>query len=140
MIATGWETYAHDADVGVRGRGSTLAAAFEQAALALTSIVADPAIVRPIDSVQISCNGPDLDLLLFAWLNAVIYEIVTRRMLFSHYAVRIEGTHLAAEALGEPIDRTRHRPTVEPKGATLTDLAVSRDADGSWIAQCVVDV
>jgi SHS2 domain-containing protein len=31
-------------------------------------------------------------------------------------------------------------PAVEVKGATLTELKVSRNADGLWTAQCVVDV
>jgi SHS2 domain-containing protein len=29
---------------------------------------------------------------------------------------------------------------VEVKGATLTNLRVAQDADGMWIAECVVDV
>jgi len=43
-------------------------------------------------------------------------------------------------AWGEPIDVERHRPTVEIKGATFTELAVRRNSDGFWLAQCVVDV
>ena len=39
--------FAHGADISVRGRGETLAEAFEEAALALTCIVADPGRVRP---------------------------------------------------------------------------------------------
>ena len=38
-----WEHFPHDADIGVRGYGPTMAAAFEQAALALTGVVTDPA-------------------------------------------------------------------------------------------------
>ena len=38
-----WEHFAHDADIGVRGRAATLAGAFEQAALALTAVVDRPA-------------------------------------------------------------------------------------------------
>ncbi len=37
-----WEHFEHSADIGVRGMGSTKAAAFEQAALALTGIVTPP--------------------------------------------------------------------------------------------------
>jgi SHS2 domain-containing protein len=42
--------------------------------------------------------------------------------------------------MGEPVDVERHRPAVEVKGATCTELAVERLADGSFRAQCVVDV
>ena len=41
----GWEHFSHDADIGVRGWGQTLAQAFEQAALALTAVVTDAEVV-----------------------------------------------------------------------------------------------
>ena len=43
-----WEHFPHGADVGVRGVAPTRAGAFEQAALALTAVVTDPAPVRPM--------------------------------------------------------------------------------------------
>jgi SHS2 domain-containing protein len=33
-----------------------------------------------------------------------------------------------------------HQPAVEVKGATLTSLRVEHQADGIWLAQCIVDV
>jgi SHS2 domain-containing protein len=47
---------------------------------------------------------------------------------------------LTGAAYGEPVDRARHQPAVEVKGATHTALGVERRDDGAWIAQCVVDV
>ena len=41
---------------------------------------------------------------------------------------------------GRWIDRDRHQPAVEIKGATLTELKVVQDNQDRWIAQCVVDV
>jgi len=38
------------------------------------------------------------------------------------------------------VDIARHRPAVEVKGATYTALRVAQEADGAWVAQCVVDV
>jgi SHS2 domain-containing protein len=35
---------------------------------------------------------------------------------------------------------SRHHPAAEVKGATLSELEVAQDADGSWHAQCIVDV
>jgi protein archease len=78
--------------------------------------------------------------LLADWLNAVVYEMTTRRMLFGRYVVRLSGHTLAGEAWGEAVDRERHRPAVEVKGATYTALSVTCGADGTWTAQCVVDV
>jgi len=62
-----------------------------------------------------------------------------RRLLFSRFAVKIEGTRLHAKAWGEPIDAERHKPAVEVKGATYTTLRVARHGEG-WVAQTVVDV
>lgn len=135
-----WEHFAHAADIGVRGIGATLDEAFEQAALALTAVIADPARVSSVTAVDIRCEAPDMGLLLADWLNALIYEMATRNMLFGRFEVRITDRSVTATAWGERIDRARHRPAVEVKGATYTGLSVSRRDDGAWVAQCVVDV
>jgi len=135
-----WEHFAHGSDIGVRGIGPTKAAAFEQIALALTGVITDLTSVRPDRPIAISCDAPSDDLLLVDWLNALVYEMATRRMLFSRCAVTIEDSHLHATAWGEPVDRDRHEPAVEVKGATYTALRVERLADGQWLVQCVVDV
>ncbi|MDQ7250507.1 archease [Dongia sedimenti] len=135
----GWEHFEHMADIGVRGFGATKAEAFGNAACALTAAVADLDAVRPLEAVRIECTAECDDLLLYEWLNALIFAMATRKMLFSRFAVRIDGKHLEASAEGEPIDAERHAPAAEAKGATLTALRVAPDRDG-WAAQCVVDV
>jgi SHS2 domain-containing protein len=66
--------------------------------------------------------------------------MATRRMLFGRFQVKINGTRLRGRAWGEPVDVARHQPAVEVKGATLTELSVTRDGSGNWVARCVVDV
>ena len=140
MGEANWEHFHHQADIGVRGSGPSVEAAFEQAALALTAVMTDPASVKPSMSVEIHCDAPDIELLLADWLNALIYETATRHMLFGRFDVSLDGTRLSGVAWGEPIDRQRHKPAVEIKGATYTELAVRQVDDGEWVAQCVVDV
>ena len=135
-----WELLPHGADIGVRGVGRSKAEAFEQAAVALTAVITEPASVSANDCVEITCEATDDELLLVNWLNALIYEMATRRLLFARYEVRIDGNSLFGKAWGEPIDENKHELGVEVKGATCTDLKVARDQDGGWIAQCVVDV
>jgi SHS2 domain-containing protein len=137
--AAGWEHFAHDADVGVRGYGRTVAEAFEQAAVALTAIVTD-AVVEPLTEVRVSCRRGRLELLLVDWLDAVIYEMATRKMLFGRFKVEIDGDRLTGRLWGEPVDIKRHAPACEPKGTTFTALNVEFDAAGRWSAGCVVDV
>lgn len=135
-----WEHFPHQADIGVRGIGSTKEKAFEAAGLAVTAVITDLASVSPMQAVQIACEAPDEELLLVDWLNALVYEMATRKMLFSRFTVHLNDHSLHATAWGEPIEVARHQPAVEVKGATYTELSVKRDEQGRWIAQCVVDV
>lgn len=139
MSPPGWEQFPHDADVGIRGRGATLAESFEQAALALTGIVTDVDIAEQT-SVEVDCEAPDVEVLLVEWLNAIIYEMAVRNMIFGRFEVTIDGTRLRGTMLGEPVDQTKHAPACEPKGATYTALRVAQEADGSWSAGCIIDV
>lgn len=135
-----WEHFPHEADIGVRGVGTSKEEAFEQAAVALTAVIVDPQALSPTQAVEVACEAPDDELLLVDWLNALVYEMATRRLLFGRFEVHIDGDHLCGKAWGEPIDVVRHQPAVEVKGATLTCLRVRQESDGAWIAQCVVDV
>lgn len=139
MRAGRWEHFPHDADVGIRGFGATLAEAFEQAALALTAVVTQ-AEIKPLAVVEVTCQAPDIELLFVDWLNAIIYEMAVRKMLFGRFAVTVEGKRLHGTLSGEPVDVMRHAPAAEPKGATYTALKVVQQATGSWSAACVVDV
>ena len=136
-----WEHFPHGADIGIRGVGESPREAFENAALALTAVITDPGQVDAQTGISIECHAPDLELLLVDWLNALIYEMATRHMLFCQFSVMLRGTQeLSAKAMGEVIDIERHQPAVEIKGATYTGLHVGERDDGVWIAQCVVDV
>jgi protein archease len=134
-----WEHFPHDADVGLRGWGATPAEAFEQAAYALTAVITQ-AKVDPKISIRLTREAPDLELLFVEWLNAIIYEMAVRNMLFGRFTVRIEGDRLEGTLWGEPVDVERHAPACEPKGATYTALKVAKETDGRWSAACIVDV
>jgi len=135
-----WEHYSHGADIGIRGLGRSAEEAFEQAAIALTAVVADVSRVRQSERIEIHCDAPDLELLLVSWLNAIIYEMAVRNMLFSSYGVVLSGLSLTGTLVGEAVDPERHQLAVEAKGATVTDLKVECDSERRWLAQCIVDV
>ena len=140
MSEKGWEHFYHQADIGVRGRGRSMEEAFEQAAVALTAVITDPAKVACTEKIRVFCNCDDNELLFVDWLGALIYEMATRKMLFARFEVNIKGPDLCAEGWGEPIDIEKHEAAVEIKAATYTSLEVSCNEAGLWIAQCVVDV
>ncbi len=134
-----WEHFHHQADIGVRGVGRTLDEAFAEAAVALMAVICSPQKVQPTESVRIHCQGDDMELLFVDWLNELVYEMATRRMLFSRFEVTVTADKLDGRAWGETADPERHETAVEVKGATYTQLEVVR-RDDKWIAQCVVDV
>jgi tRNA nucleotidyltransferase (CCA-adding enzyme) len=140
MSTMRWEHFPHEADMGIRGIGSTRDEAFEQAALAMTAVITDPAQVNAVEMVEIARAAPDDELLLVDWLNALVYEMATRKLLFSRFEVRVKDHVLNARAWGEPMNTAKHRMAVEIKGATYTALRVAQESNGDWIAQCVVDV
>jgi tRNA nucleotidyltransferase (CCA-adding enzyme) len=135
-----WEHFAHDADIGVRGVGVSKEDAFIQGAIGLLAVICQPERVRAKQKIIIDCSAPNDELLFVDWLNALIYEIAQRKMLFNRFTLTLEKDTLHAFAWGEPIDPVRHQPAVEIKGATYTELQVYQTEDAMWHAQTVVDV
>lgn len=144
MAQARYSHFQHKADIGVRGFGDTVEAAFCAAATGMFAVVADLRRVRPREEITVACSAPDLELLLVDWLSALLREADTRGMLFSRFSVLIHeqngGFALSGAARGEAVDRERHQPRVEVKAATWAELAVGQLPDGRWVAQCVVDV
>jgi SHS2 domain-containing protein len=140
MAEAHWEHFEHGADIGVRGIAPSVAEAFAQAAYAMSAVICDPTKIAARDCVKVACSAPDYEFLLVDWLNAIVYEMATRRMLFTRFEVTLSGDQLSGVLWGESLDIAKHQPAVEVKGATYTELKVAQDEQGQWVAQCVVDV
>jgi len=113
--------------------------AFENAAVAMYSVMVNIDAVRIKEKRTVIVSAPDRELLLVEWLNALLAISDIDRLIFSKFEVKIEGTTLSGAAWGEKLDRDRHDPNVEVKGATYHLLSV-KEHDGKFTAQCVVDV
>lgn len=135
-----WEHFDHGADIGLRAEAATKPELFALMAEALTAVVTSPKRVKAEVEVEIRCEAPDDALLLVDWLNALIYEMATRGLLFSSWQVECHDHGLKAVVLGQAVDRVAHEPAVEVKGATYTALECGRTPEGRWVAQSVVDV
>ena len=140
MSAPRWEHFEHEADIGVRGYGDSVAEAFKQAALAFSSVITELDKIEPTTCLSVECEAPDYDVLLVDWLNELVYQMAIERMLFSTFNVVISGCYLEAEICGEKASQQKHQPAVEIKGATFTELKVYQNSNGEWVAQCIVDV
>ena len=139
-VNNNWEHFDHGADIGLRAQAEQKTTLFELMAEALTAVVTQPENVKPEVEVKIHCEAPDDALLLVDWLNALIFEMATRGLLFAEWHVVLDDHVLDATVRGQAVDRAVHAPAVEIKGATYTALELGTKPDGGWTAQCVVDV
>jgi protein archease len=134
-----YETFEHEADIGIRGFGNSLEQAFENAAVALYSVMVNVGKIAPAEKKVIAVSATDRELLLVEWLNALLALSDIEHLVFSKFEVMIKDTSLTGIAWGEPLDRVRHEAHVEVKGATYHMLSV-QEKEGRYRAQCVVDV
>lgn len=135
-----YETFEHTADLGLRVRAADLATLFAEAARGLFSmIVADLSSVRPIEHVSFELKGEVSDLLLFDWLNELLYTYETRHVLFADFDVQLGEFGLRATAKGEAVDRVRHVLDHEVKAITYHGLNLEAVGD-QWMAEVIVDI
>ena len=139
-MAAKWEHFAHEADIGLCATANNKAAVFEQMAFAMTAAITELDRIDPVEEVVINCEAPNDEILLIDWLNAIVYEMATRNLLFGEFKVNVQNHALRGLARGEPVNASKHHPAVEVKGATYTALEVTQTDDGQWQARCVIDV
>ncbi len=135
-----YEYFEHQADIGIRGKGTTLAEAFEQAALAMFEIMVETRELQVNKPQSVEVEGNDLNELLIAWLSELLFLKDVEGKMFSRFEIEsINKNKLVANVYGEPIDPSRHKLKLEVKAATYTQLIIEKK-DNNWIAQCLVDV
>jgi SHS2 domain-containing protein len=138
-MSAAYATFAHEAVIGVRGTGQSLAEALEGAALALTAVVVRPERVRPARRLAVRLHEADPELLLYAWLSEIIRLMDTERMVFSRASVRLDGAG-SGSTLGRAHGPRAPRARGGGESCDLRAAGRAPRADGSWTAQAVVDV
>lgn len=132
------------ADVAFEAWGETREEMYIASARALLSTMVEaPDDVTRREGITISLEHEEEDLLLFSFLEELIFLKDARRLLLHADRVLIEAHNgilrLEAVARGEAIDAGRHRLLVDVKAVTLHRLQVVR-GDGVWRAVVVLDV
>jgi SHS2 domain-containing protein len=122
------------ADIAFRAGGESLDELFTAAAEAVLNVMVEELeSIEPREKRRISLEKPELDLLLFAFLQELIYYKDAEGLLLRVPAVRIEeagGWRLEAEAAGETIDPSRHRMWVDVKAITLHRFSLEETGRG----------
>ena len=135
-----YETFEHTADLGLRIRAASLDELFADAARGLFSlIVPDLASVRLVEQVLLEIPGEPTEMLLFDWLNELLYTYETRHLLLVEFDVHFGPQGLSATVSGEPIDRQRHQLDHEVKAITYHGLKLERQG-ADWLAEVIVDI
>jgi SHS2 domain-containing protein len=135
-----WETFEHEADVGLVIRGSDGPQLFCEAGRALFSLVCDLDKVEERGRYALTGEADSVEPLLVDWLNDLVFlfqarDVVCRRFSFASWT----NTAYSAEAFGEPVDAERHAPRDLVKAATYHGLSVAKGESGLE-ARVILDV
>ena len=137
-------TEAVTSDLAFTAQGESVEELFAACAEALlAATVEDLASVEPRLERHVRLEEPDLELLLLAFLNELVFLRDAHEQLLRPAQLRIEradgAARLDARLVGEPLDRARHRLAAEVKAATAHGLRVAR-AGAGWEANVTLDV
>lgn len=139
-----YEQFEHQADIGIRGYGETFEEAFENGAKAMFSVMASLEKVEPKKEIKIECQSSNLEELFVEWLNKLLSGAGIKNLIFSDFKInkikKVNSDYkLFGLAKGEELNLEKHKPKVEVKAATYSQLKVEK-RDNQYIAQTIVDV
>lgn len=140
----GFEAVDHTADVGLRVWAGSLEGLFAQAARGLAWLLTDPERVERRRRIALKVRGLDLEELLVAWLNEILYRAEAERLILVGFeGLRISRENdqyrLEAVGIGEPRDERRHPARAGVKAATYHNLRVSPGAGGRYDVTIILD-
>ncbi|MBI3000911.1 MAG: archease [Deltaproteobacteria bacterium] len=132
------------ADVAFEARGATLEELFKAAADATTNLmVTDLGTITTREKREIELQDESLELLLFNFLQELIFYKDAQKLLLRVGEIRIERSDgsfkLRAEAYGEELNPARHELGVDVKAVTLHRFQVQETPEG-WQANVILDV
>lgn len=132
------------ADVAFEAKGATLEEVFREAAHAtLFAMVEDLFSIRESESRHICLEDPSLDMLLFQFLQEIVYykdaESLLLKVELPTITKQNETFVLEADARGEEVDPERHHPHADVKAVTLHLFSLRETPEG-WVSTVVLDV
>ena len=132
------------ADIAFEAVGRDLPELFRDASDATMNVMIDNLdAIEPRETRNIELSNEKIDMLLFDFLQELIYFKDAERLLLRTREVRIDERDqkwfLKAEATGEPLDAARHHQRADVKAVTLHDFSVEKE-DGGWKARVLLDI
>jgi len=132
------------ADIAFEATGRDLPELFRDAADATMNVMIDNIdAIQPVQTRQIELSNDKLDMLLFDFLQELIFfkdaERLLLRMREVEIAERNENRFVKATAEGESLDAERHHQRADVKAVTLHDFSV-KQIRGGWEARVLLDI
>jgi protein archease len=132
------------ADIAFEATGRDLPQLFTAAADATMNVMIENIdAINPRETRRIELKNDEIDMLLFDFLQDLIYFKDAERLLLRVDEAKIDdkaGAYsLTATIAGEPLDAARHQQRADVKAVTLHDFRVER-TDGGWKATAILDI
>ena len=132
------------ADIAFEATGRDLPELFTAAADATMNVMIDNLeAIEPRETRRIALKNDAIDMLLFDFLQELIYFKDADRLLLRIREVQIDEKEdaysLNATTVGEPLDPARHQQRADVKAVTLHDFRVEK-AEGGWKARVLLDI
>jgi SHS2 domain-containing protein len=126
-----FELFDHTADVGAWAYGNTRAEAFQNAALAMFSLMVELDAVADVEERRVEVRAENQEALLVAWLSELIYLVDAEGLVFRRFSIdQLTNQRLVARIWGERIDPDRHTLGTVVKAITRHMLAIEKNGDG----------
>lgn len=139
-MTSGYRFIDHTADFGLEIFGADPKILFEQAAMALSDLIADPASVVATQDQPMEVDGDDWADLMVNWLRELLYLWNGEERLIGGVAVTaINDNSLSAMIETEAFDARRHKIRNEIKAVTYHQIEVG-PFEGGWRAQVIFDI
>ncbi|MBD3236443.1 MAG: hypothetical protein GF330_07055 [Candidatus Eisenbacteria bacterium] len=140
----GFVTIDHTADVALRVWAPSVERLFVEAARGLLSLLTDPETVTAREGRRLEVSGLDLEELLVAWLNEILYRFESEGLLLAEVtsaelSAGEDDHRFGARCRGERYDPQRHPPGVGVKAATYHNLRIAPDRLGHYDVTLVLD-
>jgi len=139
MKSNKFEYFDVTADIGVRVRGVNINEIFENAAIAVTSLMLDPSIIGKKIVKEFFIEGNDISSLLINWITELLIIRDSEGILFSSFQVKIsnDGKSLNAKNYGERI--IGNNLEMDIKAITYSLFKLEK-LNGDYYLQFVLDI
>ena len=132
-----FEYFETTADIGIIVYGENLEELFENAALAMFSVMCNVDRVKAENRKEVKVEAEDIESLLVQWLTSLLALRDIYGMMFSKFSVNINNFRLSGEAWGEET-KDEHELKVEVKAVTYHNLEVRKN--DIWKAKLILDI